>query len=86
MDRGGYRHTHGHDLLRRHHHAFESDRQHSVLIADGNGPHLALIGSKRLAGFERDHPVVQRAGHGFAVNDALGERAATLRANTQASP
>ena len=40
----------------------------------------ALVRAERPAGLQRDHPVVQRAGDGLRMHDALRERAALVRA------
>ena len=44
-----------------------------VLTAPSSAP-------ERLAGLQRDHPIVQRAGHRGAVHDALAQRPALVRA------
>jgi hypothetical protein len=67
-------------LLRRHHQRFKRDRQAPPFVAHRDDAHLALVGAERLAGLERDHPVVQRAGDGIAVHDAFRQRAALVRA------
>ena len=41
---------------------------------------LALVRAHRLAGLERDHHVVQRAGHRSAMHDALAQRTPFMRA------
>ncbi len=46
----------------------------TVDVADRDGLDLAIIRPERPAGFERDDPVVQGAGHRLAVDDALRER------------
>ena len=50
------------------------------LDADAVGADPALVGALRRAGRERDDQAVQRAGHAVAVDDAVGERAALVRA------
>ena len=49
-------------------------------IADGYGPHLALIRPQRLTCLQRNDPIVQRTRHRSAMHDALAQRAALVRA------
>ena len=56
--------------------------QQDALVHDahGEGADLALVGAQCPAGFEIVDPVVQRARHGCAVHDALGQRPAPVGA------
>ena len=58
----------------------ERDRDAAVLDPHRDRLHRAFVGAERLAGFERDHPIVQRAGHRRAMHDALAQRPALVRA------
>src|SRR5262245_21426486 len=46
-----------------------------VFDADLERPDLTAVGALRFTIREADHPVVERAGHGVTVHDALAERA-----------
>src|ERR1044072_5498941 len=50
------------------------DEDTAALDLHRNGRHAAIILAQRLAGDEREAPVVQRAGHAGVVDDALAER------------
>src|SRR5262245_27840753 len=56
----------------------ERDEEPIALDLDGDCPDHPLVRTECLARLERDHPVVQRAGHRSAVDDALAERTASV--------
>src|SRR5688572_24392682 len=60
--------------------AIGRDQQGLALDHHRHDTHRTLVGALGLAGLERNHPVVQRAGYRGAMHDALAERSTFMRA------